>query len=502
MSKVKLFVFLAVAILLLAMGASQHQTDAVMALPSAQVGAPGGITIPYPGRLTDEAGLPVADGVYAFTFTLYDAETGGQPVWAETQAGVTVQGGSFAALLGSASPLPKEAMDSKLWLQVAVRGPGESEFTALSPRQVLSTASVAPTSVTAGPACAHDHVGEWWTGDSGPSGNGLRVENTRTDGIGVTGVAHNGTNAVGVFGWTTQGVGVRGSSDSSTGVRGTSNSGPGVVGRSTNGYGVEGVSVSNDGVWAHSTDGYGLFAHSDNNHSIYVDGAGNAGLYIFSAGASGVYVASAASAGVGVYSAGAAGMWVHSAAQDGILVETAGLDGVHVTGPVGGSYYGSGLQGNEDFAVLNTGEVRSKVGFGAPTHGFAEIMAVEGIKTDYEPGDVLVAGGTGKGAVARSSMAYSRAVIGVYSFSPAFVGGQPVPKDQQANGVPVTILGMVQCKVSAENGPIRPGDLLITSATPGHAMRADDPPRGTTLGKALGILDSGTGLILVLVTLQ
>ena len=58
------------------------------------------------------------------------------------------------------------------------------------------------------------------------------------------------------------------------------------------------------------------------------------------------------------------------------------------------------------------------------------------------------------------------------------------------------------CKVSAENGPIHAGDLLVTSSTPGHAMRADNPPRGTVLGKALETHKSGTGLIQVLVTLQ
>jgi hypothetical protein len=63
-------------------------------------------------------------------------------------------------------------------------------------------------------------------------------------------------------------------------------------------------------------------------------------------------------------------------------------------------------------------------------------------------------------------------------------------------------VGIVPCKVSAENGAIRPGDLLVTSAIPGHAMRDDDPKNGTILGKALGSLDSGTGVIKVLVTLQ
>jgi hypothetical protein len=60
----------------------------------------------------------------------------------------------------------------------------------------------------------------------------------------------------------------------------------------------------------------------------------------------------------------------------------------------------------------------------------------------------------------------------------------------------------VPCKVSAENGTVRPGDLLVTSSTPGHAMRDEKPEVGTVVGKALGTLASGTGVIEVLVTLQ
>ena len=55
-----------------------------------------------------------------------------------------------------------------------------------------------------------------------------------------------------------------------------------------------------------------------------------------------------------------------------------------------------------------------------------------------------------------------------------------------------------------ENGAIRPGDLLTTSATPGHAMRCQGVERcfGRTIGKALEGLDAGTGAIKVLVMLQ
>ena len=64
-------------------------------------------------------------------------------------------------------------------------------------------------------------------------------------------------------------------------------------------------------------------------------------------------------------------------------------------------------------------------------------------------------------------------------------------------------VGVVPVKVSAENGPIRPGDLLVSSATPGYAMRAGpNPPQGTVLGKAMGKWDAGLGVITMLATLQ
>ena len=67
---------------------------------------------------------------------------------------------------------------------------------------------------------------------------------------------------------------------------------------------------------------------------------------------------------------------------------------------------------------------------------------------------------------------------------------------------PVALSGMALCKVDAGYGSILPGDLLTTSPTPGHAMLALDPRPGTILGKALEPLDTGTGLIKVLVMLR
>ena len=71
--------------------------------------------------------------------------------------------------------------------------------------------------------------------------------------------------------------------------------------------------------------------------------------------------------------------------------------------------------------------------------------------------------------------------------------------------LPIASLGRVWCWCDADaGGAITPGDLLTTSATPGHAMRVrdHDRARGAILGKAMSPLKSGKGLVLVLVTLE
>lgn len=60
----------------------------------------------------------------------------------------------------------------------------------------------------------------------------------------------------------------------------------------------------------------------------------------------------------------------------------------------------------------------------------------------------------------------------------------------------------MRVKADAKYGAIKRGDLLTTSATPGHAMLASDPKLGTIVGKALEPLENGTGEIKVMVTLQ
>src|SRR5215207_10192733 len=71
-------------------------------------------------------------------------------------------------------------------------------------------------------------------------------------------------------------------------------------------------------------------------------------------------------------------------------------------------------------------------------------------------------------------------------------------------GVPVALNGKAWCKVDAEEEAVEVGDLLTTSGTPGHAMKASDVTRyvGAVIGKALAPLAEGRGLVPVLVSLH
>ncbi|MBN2761574.1 MAG: putative metal-binding motif-containing protein [Bacteroidales bacterium] len=61
--------------------------------------------INYQARLTAVAtGLPVEDGDYTVTFSIYNAATGGIALWTETQT-INVTGGIYSVLLGSTNPV-------------------------------------------------------------------------------------------------------------------------------------------------------------------------------------------------------------------------------------------------------------------------------------------------------------------------------------------------------------------------------------------------------------
>jgi hypothetical protein len=120
-----------------------------------------------------------------------------------------------------------------------------------------------------------------------------------------------------------------------------------------------------------------------------------------------------------------------------------------------------------------------------------------------EPGTVMVLGD--EGGLSASSKAYDKRVAGVVSGAGIYKPGIVLDK-QKSDRIrrPIALLGKVYCKVDAQHGAIEIGDLLTTSPTPGHAMRADDPLKafGTVIGKALQPFAEGQGMIPILIALQ
>jgi hypothetical protein len=329
---------------------------------------------------------------------------------------------------------------------------------------------------------------------NGPGGY-FTGTNTGVVGIGEIGVQGTSTtdlppisgNAAGVYGqfgdfsgWYSPGnAGVRGDSKLNTGVLGTTDSGVGVYGAagSASGYGVEGW-----GVWAGAVGVYATGDGSGRNYAaLRADNTNSStGMAAYMTNSSGYHTAH-------FYNAGSGGV---------LYLQNGGTD---ASGTGGGDFITAVNKPENDaqFRVLSSGEVRSDVGFYTPASDFAEMLpAAEGL----QPGDVLVIGPDG--TLTRASEPYQANVAGVYSTQPGFLGGQPV-QGEATGTIPLAITGVVPVKVSAENGAIRPGDLLVTSSIPGYAMKTGpNPPQSTVIGKALEGLDQGTGTIKMLATLQ
>jgi hypothetical protein len=182
--------------------------------------------------------------------------------------------------------------------------------------------------------------------------------------------------------------------------------------------------------------------------------------------------------------------------------------GVSGRGPTGGFFEGgsgaavhaaalaTGPAGRFEGDVEVTGDIR------LVNADCAEDFDISGGK-EIEPGTVTVL--NQEGALQQSQEAYDKRVAGVVSGAGGYRPGITLDKQQsQDNRIPVALLGKVYCKVDAKYSPVEVGDLLTTSSTPGHAMKAADPLKafGAVLGKALRPLKEGQGLIPILVALQ
>ena len=92
-------------------------------------------TLSLQGVLREVSGVAVADGQQAMTFKIYDAATGGNMLWSETQT-ITVTNGVYSAQLGASTALNIN-FSQQYYVGVTVGG------TELTPRMVLTAAPYA-----------------------------------------------------------------------------------------------------------------------------------------------------------------------------------------------------------------------------------------------------------------------------------------------------------------------------------------------------------------------
>jgi hypothetical protein len=123
-----------------------------------------------------------------------------------------------------------------------------------------------------------------------------------------------------------------------------------------------------------------------------------------------------------------------------------------------------------------------------------------------EPGTVVEIDPDNPGQLRKARGAYNKRVAGVVAGANGLSKGIILGNlEGSENHTPIAMSGRVWVHADATHEAIEPGDLLTTSDTPGHAMKASDPSRahGAVLGKAMTRLEKGkTGMVLVLVNLQ
>lgn len=452
--------------------------------------------ISYQGTLTD-AGQR-ANGVYDLRFQLFTSSSDAIPRQTSYATGVPVVNGLFT----TAMDFPGGALGTAdWWLEVAVSPPGASTYTPLTPRQPLLWAtrslntrgllveSDGDVGIGTTDALARLHIA-----NGGDEAHLLQVSQTLfADDDGFVGISRDTPLTSNEY------FGVRARST------GTNYGGMYVetlspTGKPFYGYAAFGttkawtyydanvsrwiLNVAGSDRMTVSTDGHiGIADLPSSSAILFVDGTGTA----------------AAIQGFGGSFASVYGYNTNSGAAGGAFYAASGAVGLRATSSDSSADIIVGQTGlvtpNTRFRVTSSGDVRADGTFIGGGADFAEMLPA---REPVDPGDLLAVDDAGQ--LVLTSAPYQTTVVGVCSTKPAFLGGaiSDAGEERDLTGeVPLAVVGIVPLKATSENGPIRPGDLLVASSTPGHAMRAspNEARPGTVVGKALSVLEGDRGTI-------
>lgn len=440
----------------------------------------------YQGSLSD--GVSPATGLYDFLFYLYDEGSGGSAFGPVSLNDLQVTNGIFTAELDFGANV--WGLSKMMWIEVQVRpGASTGSYTVL-PRQKLTPAPYATTLSLPRSQYVSD-VGTVLTIGNTGSGDGARFSGGSTGNLlsyGVVGYSgSSASQAAGVLGV------AGGSSGLTIGTKGEALSSP-------TGTGLVGVGTAS-GAYLEATN---------NNASSLGMMAVNSGLgsAIYAVGKGMTKTAATIRAVNNDTSQGMAGYFLNNSGFATVHCENASTGQVlwleqHGTGNFIQAWTPTGTKFWVDVNGITHTKVLEILG-GADLSEKFDVS--EGDGQDVEPGTVVSIDPSREGRLVVCRAAYDRRVAGIVSGAGGVKTGMLMGQDGSvADGAhPIALTGRVYCRATASNGPIRPGDLLTTSAVAGHAMRVDDHARaqGAILGKAMGSLETGEGLVLVLVGLQ
>ncbi len=498
------------------------------------------------GIVTDAAGTPVSDGSYNVKFALFPTPTAGSAVWVET-TNISTRDGLYNAILGKINPLPGAAFYQALYLELTFNG------SIMMPRTPLTSTPYALGLNLPFVGTATDGSDAFTLTNTASTGKVAHLENLKPNNPGT--VLHVETKGIGYGGYFKINQGF----NSQEAVYAETNGyGEAVFGHHIGPSGRAGyfrlfeATASNDSPALESeTNGGGEAVYG------HTSGSGPAGRFVVenNSNSSPALQGESNSSGIAVHGLNTGdGVAVLGSSGNGEAVEgisngsgnairgialDTGYAGflqilnaqsnkevlrLHNTGD--GPFLNALDSENSLFRVENDGRVRVfqngtavitlDPDFGGEGRVITEELEITGgadlsehfalTVPDVEPGMVVTIDPDTPGHLTLSHQAYDRKVAGIVSgaggIETGLVMGQ---RGSVADGThPVALTGRVYVYADATDHPIAPGDLLTTSHIPGHAMKVMDYPKaqGAILGKAMTGLETGQGLVLVLVALQ
>lgn len=409
----------------------------------------------YQGKLED--GTALANGNYDFFFTLHDAATAGTQVASLASAAapltLNVQRGLFTTQLD----FPSTAWSGgERFLQINLRPQGNGTYTTLSTRQRISPTPYANFSANTR-GMSVDGAGRVAFGPFGSGSRAVIGDSAQGELLELRSANANFT----LFNMSNTSVGGHNWALLSTGAGWSSGAGDLVF---------RDIGVAQDRMVLGSDGNVGVGALTLNpanyGRTLTIAGSGAAG--------------------------GSASAVFHNPSLN--QQWNIGIGGA-------GVFYFDKFGGGSNVVSVPVLEIRGGSDIAEPYH------VAPANNTDPTPGMVVVIDDSKVGALKVASKSYDHAVAGIISGANGVNTGLTLTQkgSRVADGdLPIANVGRVWCYVDADaNGAIKAGDLLTTSDTPGHAMKADaSKANGAILGKAMSSLDSGKGLVLVLVGLQ